>query len=217
MHIGLFWHAHWSLLTCTFVSQVSCGLVVKTHLLKSDWLVPQILLTSAITSLWRIYRVSFDVYMGLFWRIYRSLLTYIRVSFDLYMVLCDVHMGLFWRIYRPLLKCTRVSFDLARRVSWMLPSLVLCFVLVLLDRVEIVFLRHSRLPSARSFGILVFFLRHSRLLPSAFSSSYSHFPVENAEGTSEGTCVREPPSKNLVWILRGGSSYTRFLMREHIK
>ena len=30
-------------------------------------------------------------------------------------------------------------------------------------------------------------------------------------------CVRGPPSKNLVQILRGGSSYTRFLMREHSK
>ena len=30
-------------------------------------------------------------------------------------------------------------------------------------------------------------------------------------------CVRGPPSKNLVHILRGGSSYTRFLMREHSK
>ena len=29
--------------------------------------------------------------------------------------------------------------------------------------------------------------------------------------------VRGPPSKNLVQILRGGSSYTRFLMREHSK
>ena len=31
------------------------------------------------------------------------------------------------------------------------------------------------------------------------------------------SCVRGPPSKNLVQILRGGSSYTRFLMREHSK
>jgi len=30
-------------------------------------------------------------------------------------------------------------------------------------------------------------------------------------------CVRGPPSKNLVQILRGGSSYTRLLMREHSK
>jgi len=30
-------------------------------------------------------------------------------------------------------------------------------------------------------------------------------------------CVRGPPSKNRVQILRGGSSYTRFLMREHIR
>jgi len=30
-------------------------------------------------------------------------------------------------------------------------------------------------------------------------------------------CVRGPPSKNLVQILRGGSSYTRFLMRQHSK
>ena len=30
-------------------------------------------------------------------------------------------------------------------------------------------------------------------------------------------CVRGPPSKNLAQILRGGSSYTRFLMREHSK
>jgi len=30
-------------------------------------------------------------------------------------------------------------------------------------------------------------------------------------------CVRGPPSKNLVQIRRGGSSYTRFLMREHSK
>jgi len=30
-------------------------------------------------------------------------------------------------------------------------------------------------------------------------------------------CVRGPPSKNLVQIFRGGSSYTRFLMREHSK
>ena len=30
-------------------------------------------------------------------------------------------------------------------------------------------------------------------------------------------CVRGPPSKNLVQILRGGSSYTWFLMREHSK
>jgi len=30
-------------------------------------------------------------------------------------------------------------------------------------------------------------------------------------------CVRGPPSKHLVQILRGGSSYTRFLMREHSK
>ena len=30
-------------------------------------------------------------------------------------------------------------------------------------------------------------------------------------------CVRGPPSKNPVQILRGGSSYTRFLMREHSK
>jgi len=29
--------------------------------------------------------------------------------------------------------------------------------------------------------------------------------------------VRGPPSKNVVQILRGGSSYTRFLMREHSK
>jgi len=28
-------------------------------------------------------------------------------------------------------------------------------------------------------------------------------------------CISGPPSKNLVQILRGGSSYTRFLMREH--
>jgi len=28
-------------------------------------------------------------------------------------------------------------------------------------------------------------------------------------------CVRGPPSKNLEQILRGGSSYTRFLIREH--
>jgi len=30
-------------------------------------------------------------------------------------------------------------------------------------------------------------------------------------------CVRGPPSKNLIQILRGGSSYTQFLMREHSK
>ena len=30
-------------------------------------------------------------------------------------------------------------------------------------------------------------------------------------------CVRGPPSKHLVQILRGGSSYSRFLMREHSK
>jgi len=30
-------------------------------------------------------------------------------------------------------------------------------------------------------------------------------------------CVRGPPSKNLVQILRGGSSYSRFLMREYCK
>ena len=30
-------------------------------------------------------------------------------------------------------------------------------------------------------------------------------------------CVGGPPSKNLVQILRGGSAYTRFLMREHSK
>ena len=28
-------------------------------------------------------------------------------------------------------------------------------------------------------------------------------------------CVRGPPSKDLYHVLRGGSSYTRFLMREH--
>ena len=28
-------------------------------------------------------------------------------------------------------------------------------------------------------------------------------------------CVRGPPSKDLYQVLRGGSSYTRFLMREH--
>jgi len=30
-------------------------------------------------------------------------------------------------------------------------------------------------------------------------------------------CVRGPPSKNLYQVLRRGSSYTRFLMREHSK
>ena len=30
-------------------------------------------------------------------------------------------------------------------------------------------------------------------------------------------CVRGPPSKDLYQVLRGGSSYTRFLMREHSK
>ena len=30
-------------------------------------------------------------------------------------------------------------------------------------------------------------------------------------------CIRGPPSKNLSQILRGGSSYTRLLMREHSK
>ena len=30
-------------------------------------------------------------------------------------------------------------------------------------------------------------------------------------------CVRRPPSKNLYQVFRGGSSYTRFLMREHSK
>ena len=30
-------------------------------------------------------------------------------------------------------------------------------------------------------------------------------------------CVRGPPSKDLYQVLQGGSSYTRFLMREHSK
>ena len=30
-------------------------------------------------------------------------------------------------------------------------------------------------------------------------------------------CVRGPPSKDLYQMLRGGSSYTRLLMREHSK
>jgi len=30
-------------------------------------------------------------------------------------------------------------------------------------------------------------------------------------------CVRGPPSQHLVQILRGRSTYTRFLMREHSK
>jgi len=39
------------------------------------------------------------------------------------------------------------------------------------------------------------------------------FPMFN----HQEPCVRKPPSKNLVQILRGGSSYTRFLVREHSK
>jgi len=33
--------------------------------------------------------------------------------------------------------------------------------------------------------------------------------------THQEPCVRGPPSKDLYQVLRGGSSYTRFLMREH--
>jgi len=41
--------------------------------------------------------------------------------------------------------------------------------------------------------------------------------VDSFLSNDQEPCVRAPPSKDLYQVLRGGSSYTRFLIREHSK
>jgi len=56
-------------------------------------------------------------------------------------------------------------------------------------------------------------VRCSLLGPKLIEMNPGGFPITMFP--DQEPCVRGPPSKNLVHILRGGSSYTRFLTREH--